>query len=148
MRDRLPALLSLLAGLTGFVALCFTGAALAAIDLVDDSGFAVKLAKPAARIISLSPHVTEMTYVAGAGDKLVGVIKFSDFPPEAKKLPIVGDGRAVDYDRILALNPDLVVVWFHGIAMKQMDRVRSLGIPVFFSNPKTIDDVASGVEKL
>lgn len=118
------------------------------VELMDDAGTPVKLPRPAARIISLSPHVTEMIFAAGAGDKLVGVIKFSDFPPEAKKLPVVGDNRAVDYDRMLALSPDLVVVWFHGIAMKQMDKIRSLGIPVFFSDPKSIEQVAGSVEKL
>lgn len=118
------------------------------IELTDDGGYPVRLTKPASRVVSLSPHVTEMMYAAGAGDRLVGVIKYSDYPPEAKKLPIVGDNRAVDYDRLLAMNPDLVVVWFHGIAMKQMDKIRSLGIPVFFSDPKSIEQVAIGVEKL
>lgn len=137
----------------GFSALTAAGPALAAtsatsIELTDDGGYLVRLAKPASRIVSLSPHVTEMMYAAGAGDRLVGVIKYSDYPPEARKLPIVGDNRAVDYDRLLATNPDLVVAWFHGIAMKQMDKIRSLGIPVFFSDPKDIEQVALNVEKL
>lgn len=143
---------AILLGALGALACMFApvayAAAAPAIELNDDAGYPVRLAKPAARIISLSPHVTEMLYVAGAGDRLVGVIKYSDFPPEAKKLPIVGDNRAVDYDRILAMNPDLVVVWFHGIAMKQMDKIRSLGIPVFFSDPKSIEQVAVNVERL
>src|SRR5262245_47289704 len=94
-------------------AAAFAAEAPATIELKDDAGYAVRLPRPASRIVSLSPHVTEMVYAAGAGQRLVAVVKFSDFPPEAKKLPVVGDGRAVDFDLLLAMNPDLVVVWFH-----------------------------------
>ncbi len=115
--------------------------------MTDDLGKAVKLARPAARIVSLAPHVTELLFAAGAGSHVVGVSKYSDYPPEAKKLPLVGDSRAVDFDRLLALNPDVVVVWFHGIALKQIDRIRALGIPSYYSDPKEIDDIAASVEK-
>ena len=118
-----------------------------AIDVIDDQGKPVHLARPAARIVSLAPHVTELLFAAGAGAQVVGVTRFSDHPPEAKKLPLVGDSRAVDFDRLLALNPDLVVVWFHGIALKQIEKIRALGIPSYYSDPKELEDLATSVEK-
>jgi iron complex transport system substrate-binding protein len=119
-----------------------------AIDITDDAGNKLRLARPASRIVSLSPHVTEMVYAAGAGDRLVGVTRFSDYPPQARKLPLVGDNTALDYDRLLALKPDLVLVWIHGIGTRQGDKIRSLGIPVFYSEPENLEQIAGGVEKI
>ncbi len=118
------------------------------VEITDGNGNVIKLPKPATRMVSLSPHVTEMVYVAGAGERLVGVTKYSDYPPEAQKLPVIGSLNAVDLDRLLALNADLVLVWFHGAHMKQMDKIRSLSMPVFFSNPVTLDQVAADVERI
>ncbi len=69
----------------GFAAL--TAHAQASITVTDDMGNQVTLAKPAQRIISLSPHVTEMIYVAGAGDRIIGTVKYSDYPAAAKNIP-------------------------------------------------------------
>lgn len=119
-----------------------------AVELADDLGKPVRLARPAGRIVSLAPHVTELLYAAGAGDRMVGVSRFSDYPPQAQKLPQVGDSQAVDFDRLLALKPDLVVLWIHTIAYRQAERIRALGIPVYNSDLKDIDDIAASVEKL
>src|ERR1044072_2301941 len=86
----------------------------AAITVTDDTGAGVTLAAPAQRVISLAPHVTELLYAAGGGAKLVGAVSYSDYPPEAKQVPRVGDNKALDLERIVALKPDLIVVWRHG----------------------------------
>jgi iron complex transport system substrate-binding protein len=83
----------------------------AALEVVDDTGATVRLAAPASRIVSLAPHATELLYAAGAGDRVVGVLATSDWPPEALAKPKVGDSRALDLERILLLKPDLVVTW-------------------------------------
>ena len=83
----------------------------AAVEAVDDAGVTVTLAAPAVRIVSLAPHATELLYAAGAGDRVVGVLATSDWPPEALRKPRVGDSRALDLERILVLAPDLVVTW-------------------------------------
>ncbi len=62
----------------------------------------VTLAAPAARIVSLAPHATELLFAAGAGARVVGVIATSDFPPQANAMPRVGDARALDLERIVA----------------------------------------------
>ncbi len=120
----------------------------AAVTVVDDTGAQVILAQPAQRVISVAPHVTEMIYAAGGGSKLVGAVTYSDYPPEAKQLPRVGDNKALDLERIVALKPDLIVVWLHGNAQRQTDRLRELHIPLYFSEPHRLDDIAVSLTKL
>ncbi|MGF6379277.1 cobalamin-binding protein [Paraburkholderia atlantica] len=120
----------------------------AAITVTDDSGATVTLAAPAQRVISLAPHVTELLYAAGGGPKMVGAVSYSDYPPEAKQLPRVGDNKALDLERIVALKPDLIVVWRHGNAQRQLERLRELHVPLFFSEPRRLDDIAVSLTKL
>jgi iron complex transport system substrate-binding protein len=120
----------------------------AAVTTVDDAGNTVTLSAPAQRVISLAPHVTELLYAAGGGAKVVGAVAYSDYPPEARKVPRVGDNRALDLERIVALKPDLIVVWRHGNAQQQLDRLRDLHIPLFFSEPHRLDDVATSLTRL
>ncbi|OAJ57720.1 cobalamin-binding protein [Paraburkholderia ginsengiterrae] len=128
--------------------ICAALHAQAAITVIDDSGASVTLPAPAQRVISLAPHVTELLYAAGGGAKVVGAVSYSDFPPEAKQLPRVGDNKALDLERIVALKPDLIVVWRHGNAQRQLDRLREMHIPLFFSEPHHLDDVAVSLMKL
>lgn len=123
-------------------------AARAAVSIVDDAGRTVTLAKPAARVISLAPHTTELVYAAGGGARLVGAVSYSDYPPEANALPRVGSNSALDLERIVALRPDLIVVWRHGNDTPQLDKLRALGIALFVSEPHKVDDVAMNLERL
>jgi iron complex transport system substrate-binding protein len=120
----------------------------AAITVTDDTGATVTLPAPAQRVISLAPHVTELLYAAGGGAKMVGAVSYSDYPPDAKQLPRVGDNKALDLERIVALKPDLIVVWRHGNAQRQLERLRELHVPLFFSEPHRLDDVAVSLTKL
>jgi iron complex transport system substrate-binding protein len=120
----------------------------AAITVKDDDGNTVTLQKPAQRVISLAPHVTELLFAAGGGSHVVGVVAYSDFPEEAKKIPQIGSNREVDLERIMALKPDLIVVWRHGSSERQIDMVRKLGVPLFHSEPQKLDDIPESVAKL
>jgi iron complex transport system substrate-binding protein len=122
-------------------------AALAAVQAVDDAGATVTLAAPALRIVSLAPHATELLYAAGAGARVVGVLATSDWPPEAAGKPRVGDSRALDLERIVALAPDLVVTWPFA-APAQVGPLVARGVPVFIANPATIDGIAVDLERL
>jgi iron complex transport system substrate-binding protein len=133
---------------TATVACVYASQAHAAITVTDDNGAAVTLAAPAQRVISLAPHVTELIYAAGGGSRLVGAVSYSDYPPEAKQIPRVGDNKALDLERIAALKPDLIVVWRHGNAQAELERLRELHIPMFFSEPHKLDDVALTLTKL
>jgi iron complex transport system substrate-binding protein len=130
------------------IALCAVAlSARAAVEAVDDTGATVKLAAPASRIVSLAPHATELLYAAGAGDRVVGVLATSDWPPEALAKPKVGDSRALDLERIFLLKPDLVVTWPFA-APAQVGALTARGIPVFVANPATIDGIAQDLERL
>ncbi|NSX12842.1 cobalamin-binding protein [Cupriavidus taiwanensis] len=122
--------------------------ATAAVSAVDDAGQTVTLAQPARRVVSLAPHVTEMLFAAGAGERIVGTVSYSDYPPQARAIARVGDNKALDLERIAALRPDLIVVWRHGNAQKQTDRLRALGIPIFTSEPRRLAAIPDNIEKL
>jgi len=131
-----------------FLAALTAAQAQAAITVKDDDGNLVTLQKPAQRVISLAPHVTEMLFAAGGGSRVVGVVAYSDFPEEAKKIPQIGSNREVDLERIMALKPDLIVVWRHGSSERQIEMVRKLGVPLFHSEPQKLDDIPESVAKL
>jgi iron complex transport system substrate-binding protein len=125
-----------------------TPAHAAPISVVDDSGATVTLDAPAHRIISLAPHTTELIYAAGGAGAIVGAVNYSDYPPAAQQLPRVGDNQALDLEKIAALKPDLLVVWRHGNAQRQLGALRALGIPMFYSEPKQLPDIAANLHKL
>ncbi|MDN4056545.1 cobalamin-binding protein [Massilia sp. YIM B02763] len=120
----------------------------AAVTVKDDAGNTVTVQKPAMRVISLAPHITELLFAAGGGSHVVGVVSYSDFPEEAKKIQQVGSNRELDLERIIALKPDLVVVWRHGSSERQIDVVKQLGVPMFHSEPQKLEDIADNVAKL
>jgi iron complex transport system substrate-binding protein len=124
------------------------GAAHAAITVVDDSGARVTVPKPAQRIISMAPHVTELLFAAGGGARIVGAMNFSDYPEAAKAIPLVGSNSNLDMERVIALKPDLLVVWQSGNTARQLEQLRALGIPVFQSEPQQLEQVASSLERL
>ncbi|WP_175723307.1 cobalamin-binding protein [Burkholderia ambifaria] len=134
--------------LATLVALAHAPVAHADVTARDDAGNTVTLAAPAQRVISLAPHATELVYAAGGGAKLVGTVTYSDYPPAAQAVPRVGDNKALDLERIAALKPDLIVVWRHGNAERQTDALRALHIPLFFSEPEHLDDVATSMRQL
>ncbi|MGO4382556.1 cobalamin-binding protein [Pseudoduganella sp. RAF19] len=119
--------------------------ATAAITVRDDDGSLVTLQKPAQRVISMAPHVTELLFAAGGGDKVVGAVNYSDYPEAAKKIPRIGDNRDIDMERVIAMKPDLIVVWRHGSSERQIEQLRKLGIPLFHSEPKKLDNIADNL---
>lgn len=122
--------------------------AIAAIAVRDDAGNDVVLDRPAQRIVSLAPHATELIFAAGGGDRIVGTVGYSDYPEAARKIPRVGDHRQIDLERVIALKPDLLVVWLHGSSERQLDSLRKLGIPFFYSEPKRLSDIPDSVARL
>ena len=126
----------------------FTLAAAAEIRLTDDAGRNLILKQPARRIISLAPHLTELLFAAGAGGQTVGTVEYSDYPRAAQAIARIGDNAQLDLERIVALKPDLVVVWQNGNAQRQLEKLLSLGIPVFYNEPRRLPDIARAIEQL
>lgn len=124
------------------------GGAQAAVTVVDDAGGRVTLQKPAQRIISMAPHITELLFAAGGGERVVGVMNFSDYPEAAKKIALVGSSSQLDMERVVSLKPDLLVVWQSGNTARQLEQLRGLGIPIYYSEPQKLDEVATSVTRL
>jgi iron complex transport system substrate-binding protein/vitamin B12 transport system substrate-binding protein len=118
------------------------------ITVQDDQGRDVTLSAPAVHAVSLAPHATELVYAAGAGDKLAGTVKGSDYPPEARQLPSIGDGTQPDAERVATMQPDLVIAWLPGAAEPLLPVLRALKVPVFYSNPRTLGEIPADIEKL
>ena len=119
-----------------------------AISVRDDSGATVELVQPARRIVSLSPHATELLYAIGAGSQLVGRDGASDYPEAAKALPAVGVYGAFNAEAIVALKPDLVVAWEGPRAGTALDTIKRLGVPIFASQPGKISDIPAAMRAL
>jgi iron complex transport system substrate-binding protein len=118
------------------------------ISVTDDAGQPVVLEKPAQRIISLAPYITELLFAAGAGEAIVAVTEFSDYPEAARSLAQVGGGGGLDLEAIMALQPDLVVAWQSGNPRGQVEHLQSLGITVFSSEPRRLQDVPATLRRL
>ncbi len=130
--------------------LCLSGLppAVNALQVIDDIGKKISLDRPAQRIVSLAPHVTELLFAAGAGGAVVGVVSYSDYPPEAAQRPQVGDAQNLDVESIVTLQPDLVVAWQSGNPTPQLEQLIRFGIPVFYSEPRRLEDIATNLERL
>lgn len=99
------------------------------------------------RIISLTPHLTELLYDIGAGDRIVATDDASDFPPEVAPLPRVANYRSINLEALLAQKPDLVVAW-RSAQSRMLAPVEKLGIPVFYSEPTDFASLADEMRSL
>ncbi|MDC3264422.1 cobalamin-binding protein [Porticoccaceae bacterium] len=134
---------------TLLLVLSFTSLGLRAEVMVnDDLGNPVYLDQPASRIVSLAPHLTEIVFAAGAGDRLIGVVSYSDYPPEALNIPVIGSYNSINYEALVALQPDLVLVWNSGNGPELAERLEALGLSVFVSEPKRLPDIARSLNKI
>ena len=114
----------------------------------DDADKRVCITTSAQRIVSLAPHATEILFAIGAGEKIVGAVNYSDYPPAAKAIQRVGGYNNIDVERIVALRPDLVVAWSSGNNPAQVEALERLGIPVFRNEPRRVLDVAATARRL
>lgn len=106
-------------------------------------GRAVSINKSPERIVSHVPSITEILFALGLSDKVVGVSDFCDYPEEAKTKPSVGSYFNPSIERIVALDPDLVLTDGHSEGIKQLD---SLGIAFLVIDPKDFDGVFRDIE--
>ncbi len=119
-----------------------------ALCAVDDRDRKVCLEQPAERIAALSPGATELVYAAGAGEKVVAVVAYSDYPPEAREVQSVGSHTRMDLEALVTLRPDLVIGWMTGNPPEQLETIEALGMPVFYIEPRDVEGVSSAIERL
>lgn len=119
-----------------------------ALGLQDDRGRRVAGAAPARRIVALAPHLTDLVVSLDAADRLIAVDRHSDAPQVDIALPRLASHPAIDPERVASLKPDLVLLWGEGLAAGTLARLEALGLRVFVSQPRTLDDVASSIERI
>ena len=114
----------------------------------DDSGRAVHVPAAPLRIVSLAPSATEMLFAAGAGAQVIATVEYSDEPPGARDVPRIGDVAAVDMERLVALHPDVVVLWATGGNPAQRQKIAGLRIPIYEQEVARLSDIAPAVRRL
>lgn len=97
------------------------------------------------RVVTLAPHLAELVYAAGAGDRLVGVSAWTDHPPAAAKLPRVGDAFRLDMERLTVMDPELILAWAEGTPRELVARLEELGFPVLEISTAGVSDVAAAL---
>jgi len=122
-------------------ALCITSSLAAPISIKDDLDRTVELKHPAQRIVTLAPSLTELAFSVGAGDRVVGVSAYSDYPAEAKKLPQVSTAASLSIEAIAALKPDLVLAWRDSVRREDIERITNFGAAVFVAQSRNFEDV-------
>jgi iron complex transport system substrate-binding protein len=117
-------------------------------SIVDDTGAKLELGAPPRRFVSLAPGATEMLFAAGAGDRVLATVTGADEPAGAKALPRIGDANAIQYERLIALRPDVVVVWEDLTNRLVVDSLRKLKLPIYFIRTRGLEDIAKSVRQL
>lgn len=140
MTDRRGRFRALILGLLAVVAGCSTDQQPPETDSVADV--------QTVRLVSLSPHLTEITFAAGAGENLVGAVEYSDYPARAQQLPRIGDAFQLDLERLAALRPDHVLVWDTGNPIAMIEQLKRLGYRVVVIATETPADVEAALLRI
>ncbi len=111
------------------------------IRIKDDVGREVVFEKKPQRIVSLAPNLTEILFSIGCGDRIVGVTSYCNYPVEARGKQKVADLVSVNYESLVALNPDVVFLTVEGNPKESFDKITGMGIKVFVSNPRNLDGI-------
>jgi len=112
-----------------------------AFEVIDDRGRKIALAHPPERIVTLAPNLAEIAFAAGAGERVVGVSMFTDYPPAATRLPQVSASGRTDFEAIVRLRPDIALGWASGNRAQDIERLERLGLPVFVTEARRLEDV-------
>jgi iron complex transport system substrate-binding protein len=120
----------------------------AAFSVQDDDRNRIELAGPAQRIVSLAPGATAMLFAAGAGNRVVGTSAYSDEPAQAQKIERIGDAQSFDLERILALHPDVVVVWTGGTSVTEIARLQRVGLRIYHHHVTRLDQIPDSLRRL
>jgi iron complex transport system substrate-binding protein len=125
-----------------------TSNAPAHITITDDTGKTVSLPTTPTRIISLAPGATEMLFAAGAGKHVIATVQYSDEPPAAKQVPRIGDVVAIDMEKLVALRPEVAVVWPGGGNPAQIEEISRMHIPMYRQQVNKLSDIPDSLRRL
>ncbi len=117
-------------------------------EIIDGLGQKHQFEKTPQRIISLAPSLTEIIYALGVENQLVGNTNYCNYPEPAKKITKVGNLISVDFEKILQLKPDLILISTEGNTKEMADKLNSIGIEYFVANPKSFASIKTNVLKI
>lgn len=144
--------MALIRRLLAFLLVLPAALAQAALPLRGADGVAVNLPAPAARIVSLAPHLTDTLLALGARGRIAGAIDDHEqrggHVRSRDGLPVVGDAAGLNYEVLLALRPDLVLAWGGGTPQAWIGRLRELGLPVLVLESRRLEDIPRETELL
>ncbi len=100
------------------------------------------------RVVTLAPNLTELVYAVGAGDTLVGVSAWSDYPAAARDLPVIGDAFTLDQERLALLQPDLMLAWESGTPAHTIDELTERGFNVAVIRTRGLADIAAAMRRI
>ncbi len=114
----------------------------------DALGRKVDLPDSPRRIVSLAPHLTEILFAIGAGDQVVGVTSFCDYPEAARRVPRIGGFSDPSIERVLAARPDVVIATLVGNRRESVEELIRLGLPVYVSGAEAIGEIPREVRRI
>ena len=118
-------------------------ALLALVISLTTTNAAAETDKQSLKIVALAPHIVEQLYAIGAGEQVIGTTAYSDYPKAAKAIPVVGSYAGLQVEKILQMQPDLVIAWKTGNPVSDLERLKKYQLPVVYSDIRTLDDVAA-----
>ena len=125
-----------------------TQSSIAEIALLQANGETLSLARPATRIVTLAPNLAELVFAAGAGERLKAVVEHSNFPERVAQIPRVGDAFRIDLERIIEIDPDLVIAWKSGNPQTALQKLQQLGVKVWQIEITRPEEIADTVENI
>ena len=99
-------------------------------------------------VISLAPHITEMLFSAGAGNNIIGAVEYSDYPAVANQIPRIGNYHAVNIEKIIQLNPDIIYAWQGNSRKQDIEKLEKLGFKITYSSTDNLADIAAEIRKM
>jgi iron complex transport system substrate-binding protein len=130
------------------VALVGLAVPMPAAPVRDMTGREVEVSRAATRVVSLAPSLTEILFALGAGDLLVGVTDFCDYPPQASQKPKVGTVLAPNAEVVLALQPNLVLATTEGNRQETVLLLERLQIPIFVVRPEGLEGIYASIRSV
>lgn len=128
--------------------ICASALPAAALTVPDDTGHTVTLPSPPTRIVSLAPGATEMLFAAGAGKQVIATVQYSDEPAAARQVPRIGDVVAIDLEKLVALRPEVAIVWPGGGNPAQIEEIGRMGIPLYRQQVNALADLPGSIRRL
>lgn len=118
------------------------------VSATGSDGVTVSLPEPAQRIITLAPHLAENLFAAGAGNRLIATVEYSDYPPAARRIPRIGGYNSLSIEAMVAQQPDLVLAWGSGTGNNIIRRLREFGIPVYSDEIRRLADIPASLRAI